>query len=169
MDLIKAPEFWTSLAFILVILISSRPLSKALKAWGKRKADSIQNRFTEAKKLVAQAEKLKKQYESAYGRRSSERQKLMHEAEIEIRFLEADSLAQSSDRMKRKSKEVEMRLKMIAEHGRQGIKHQILEHVVRKTKKLLADGKNNNLEDESVGDLTERICKSLNSFESSLK
>ena len=111
MALIETPEFWSALAFILVVLFATDPLERALKAWGRRKAEAIQSQFDEAKKLVEQAEKLKQQYETAYARRGLERQKLMREAETEIRFLETEILSQSADQIGRKTQEVEMRLK----------------------------------------------------------
>ena len=167
MEFIETPEFWSTLAFLIIVLMSVRPLKRALKSWGKQQADGVRKQFDEAKNLVEQAEKLKQQYESAYVRRSSERQKLMREAETEIRFLEADALEHSSDQMRRKNQEVEMRLKMIAEHGRQDIKRKMLDRVVGKTEKMLAaqaDGS-----DENTEYLTDRVCQALDSFEGILK
>ena len=169
MGFIETPEFWSALAFILVILIAERPLGRALKSWGKRQADSIQNQFDEAQKLVDQAKKLKEQYEKAYTLRGGARQKLMREAETEIRFLETDAMEQSSDRIRRKSQEVEMRLKMIAEHGCHDIKHQMLKRVVQKTKKILVNERDNNPQNENAENLTEDVCRILASFENIVK
>ena len=167
MALIETPEFWSALAFILVVLFATDPLERALKAWGKRKAEAVQSQFDEAKKLVEQAEKLKQQYETAYARRGLERQKLMREAETEIRFLETEILSQSADQIGRKTQEVEMRLKMIAEHGRQDVKRKMLTQVIQKAEKLLINGKYQ--AKENPENLTDQVCQALDTFETVLK
>ena len=164
MEFIKTPEFWLALAFVLVLLIAGRPLKRGLEKWGSEKAKAIQKQFDEAQQLKEHAEKLKEQYQKAYTQRSSARQKLMHEAEVESRFLETELLGQSSDRLKRKKQEVEMRLKMIAEHGRQNVKRQMLNRVIQKTEKLLMRQQGGQSDD-----LVDQVCQALDSFENVLK
>ena len=168
MAFLETPEFWSAFAFILVVLVVGRPLRRALSAWGERKAKAIQDQIDEAQKLVKQAEKLKEQYRMAYARRSSERQKLMREADTEIRFLETELSDQSSDRVRRKSQEVEMRLKMIAEHGRQDVKKRMVTRVINKTEKLLENREEYTSENENMNDLVENACRALDTFKSAL-
>ncbi|MBR6411693.1 MAG: hypothetical protein IKS41_00845 [Alphaproteobacteria bacterium] len=168
MTFFETPEFWIAFAFVLVVLVAARPLMRALNAWGEKKAQAIQNQIEEAQKLADQAKKLKEQYEAAYARRSAERQKLMREAETEIRFLETEILDQSSDRVQRKNQEVEMRLKMIAEHGRQDVKQRMLSRVIRKTEQLLTEQLGHQSKNENQDDLVENTCRALDSFESAL-
>jgi len=169
MGLIETPEFWSAFAFIVVILLAEKPLRRALDTWGKQRAKNIQNQIDEAQKLLDQAQKLRDQYEQAYTRRGLERQKLVREAETEIRFLETEALEQSSDRMRRKNQEVDMRLQMIAEHGRHDIKHQILERVVHKAEKLLVIKRDTDTPKADTDRLTDDVCGALDSFETVLK
>ena len=156
MEFFETPEFWSAVAFFCVVLVVVTPLSRALNAWGKRRAGEVQNQFDEAQKLVDQAQKLKDQYQAAYAGRGGTRQKLMREADVEIRFLETELLSQSADQMRRKTQEVEMRLKMIAEHGRQDVKRKMLKKIVQKTGKLLL-----RKTDENGDALVERLCGAL--------
>ena len=152
MEFFETPEFWSATAFFLVVLVVVGPASRALESWGKRRAETVQSRFDEAQKLVDQAKQLKEQYQVSYAGRNAERQKLMREADVEIRFLETELLGQSADQMRRKTQEVEMRLKMIAEHGRQDVKRKMLKKVVQKTEKLFKKKPKENL-NASVGRL----------------
>jgi len=163
MTLFQSAEFWVGLAFVMVLCLALYPLCKWLSAWGEKQANLVRNRLDEANALKVKAEKLAKQYEQAYQKRTQERQHLIQEADKEIQFLKTDALQQSHDRMQRKQQEVAIRLKMIEENGRQDIKRKMLKQVVNKTKTLLKANRNALADNPET--LTDQVCQALDEYQ----
>lgn len=141
--LLQSPEFWTSLAFIIVVGIALRPVSRGLNRWAERQAAQIKQHQQEAQDILKKAEELKQQYEKSYRHRAAERQKIMKIADEEIIALTEETEQRIRDHQIRKKQEVELRLKMMAENGTQDIKRQMLTRVVRQTTALLEEKRDN--------------------------
>ncbi len=124
-------EFWSSVAFVIVVAVALRPVGRYLNRWTKRQDAQITAELEQAKNLRAQAEELKDEYQKAFQNRWKERAKLMREADREIEDLRAETESKTHDRILHKRQEVALRLKVIEENGRQEVKNQMLSKVVR--------------------------------------
>jgi len=167
--ILQAPEFWTSLAFVLVVTVSVRPVMRFLDKWAAGKAEEIRKRQQAAKDVLKKAEELKKQYEKTYQNRQAEQRQSLEAAENEITFLENETLQVASDRMARKNQEIELRLKMIEENGRQGIKSKMLTRVVSDTKNKLIVMRDSEKIIENTDDLLKQAFDALDMYEPALK
>ena len=164
MHFIQSPEFWSSSAFVLLVAVMARPAKRLLKKWGQKQASAVRKQQAEAAEVLKKAEALEAQYKSLYQKRNQERRKVMREAEQEIQFLEQDLLKQTNDRIARKNQEVDLRLKRIAENGRQDIKRKMLSRLVKQTENQLA-----RTENEDMDDLIRKACEALENFAPALK
>lgn len=141
MTVISSPEFWISFAFLLVVGIFSVPLFRGLNKWTEKQVALIQQEQDEAKEILKKAEEIKKKYEKAYLKRFVEKQKMFQEAESEIAVLDEEAQLMLQDKMNRKKQELELRLKMIEENGRQDIKGKMLEQILMDTRYRLKNHK----------------------------
>jgi len=164
MHFIQSPEFWSSSAFVLLVAVMARPAKRLLKKWGQKQASAVRKQQAEAAEVLKKAEVLEAQYKSLYQKRNQERRKVMREAEQEIQFLEQDLLKQTNDRIARKNQEVDLRLKRIAENGRQDIKRKMLSRLVKQAENQLAKTEN-----EDMDDLIRKACEALENFAPALK
>ena len=168
-EILSAPEFWTSLAFVIVVLVLARPAAKYLNRWAGKKADDIRKRQQDAKDVLKKAENLKKQYEKAYQNRHAEQHQSLEEAENEIQFLKNEADQMAADRMARKNQEIELRLKMIEENGRQDIKSKMLARVVSNTKNKLTAMRDSDKIIENTDDLVKQAFDALDGVAKALK
>jgi len=164
MNFIQSPEFWSSSAFVLLVLIMLKPAGRLLKKWGQKQADQIRRRQEEAEGVLKKAGEMRAQYKDLYQKRNQEHRKIMRQADREIQFLEQDLLKQTNERIARKNQEVDLRLKRIAENGRQDIKRKMLSYVVKQTENRLAE-----IKDENTDVLVEQACSALEKYASVLK
>ena len=164
MKMIQSPEFWSALAFGIVVFAVIKPGCRFLKKWGQKQADAILRQQKEAEDVLQKAKKLCAQYKTVYQNRGSERQKIMREAEKEIQFLEKEAVHQTEDRMTRKKQEVDLRLKMIAENGEQDIKRKMLSQLVKQTEIQLRSG-----QAEDTDELVKEACAALDRYEPALR
>lgn len=134
MTIFSSPEFWVSFAFILVVMIFVHPLFRSLSRWTEKQADFIRQEQKEAKDILKKAEEIKKKYEKAYLNRFTEKQKMLQEAEREIAVLDEETHLMTLDKINRKKQELDLRLKMIEENGRQDIKSKMLSQILSDTR-----------------------------------
>ncbi|MBQ7413092.1 MAG: hypothetical protein IJV07_02310 [Alphaproteobacteria bacterium] len=147
--ILQSPEFWTAMAFIFVVGMASRPVLRGLNHWAERQAQKIRSHQEEAEAVLKKAKDLKQTYEKNYRHRFVERQRIMRAADDEIAALTAQTEQRMRDRQIRKKQEVELRLKMMAENGRQDIKRQMLNRVIRQTANLLEERRDHSTEQSS--------------------
>ena len=164
MKVIQSPEFWTSLAFVVVAFMMIKPGYRFLKKWGQKKADIIIRQQKEAQDILQKAKALETQYKTVFQHRTAERKKALRDAEKEIRFLKDEALGQTEDRIKRKKREVELRLKMIAENGEQDIKRRMLSKLVKQTESLLQEK-----QEEDTQKIIEKACLALDRYGPALR
>ena len=136
-DILSSSEFWTGFAFVLVVGLFMRPLLRGMSKWTDKRVNLIQKEQNEAREVLKKAEEMKKKYEKAYLNRFSEKQQMMQEADNEISALDEETHILTTDRINHKKQEIELRLKMIEENGRQDIKTKMLNQILSDTRRYL--------------------------------
>lgn len=136
-DILSSAEFWSGFAFILVVGMFIRPLLRGLNKWTEKQVALIRQEQNTARDVLKKAEEMKKKYEKAYQNRFIEKQKLMREADNEIILLDEETHQLTTDRINHKKQEIELRLKMIEENGRQDIKSKLLTQILTDTRRHL--------------------------------
>ena len=136
-EFFSSPEFWNGFAFLIVIAVFVRPFLRAVKRWTERKVTLMRQEQTAAKDVLLKAGEIKEKYEKAYANRFAEKRRLMQEADNEIAVLDEEMYLLTTDRINRKKQEVDLRLKMIEENGRQDIKRKMLNQILEDTRRRL--------------------------------
>jgi len=137
--MISHPEFWTSLAFVLIVVLALRPVGRFLKRWTIQEDNKIQQARDEVEALCQKAETLKGEYEKAYLERFNTKAEKMKEAEAEIELLKKEVAQESEEKMDHTNQEMALRLKMIEENGLWNLKKQLVNQVVLETQKKLSE------------------------------
>ena len=156
------PEFWTAIAFVGVLIILMRPLRRVLRTWTEKQAGILRQRQQEAEDVLKKAQELHQTYETGYRGRMAERQKMMLEADSEIAALEENARRETAERITRRRQEVAVRLKTMADNGRQNLQQQMLDAVVAETKKQLEE--RSQVGTENMDDTVNRACQMLETY-----
>jgi len=167
--LLQSPEFWTSFAFLIVVVFALKPVARFLDRWGQKKAEQIQTEQQTARELLEKAKTLKNRYETAYRNRQAEREKLLAEADQEIMVLETETQHHLDERIAHKTQEITLRLKMIEENGRQDIKGKMLNRILTDTRSRLETLRDEGKTDADISDLLKHAFQSLDAYKNALK
>ena len=125
-QIFENPEFWSAIAFVLVVLVALRPVARFLNKWTDKQGTIIINRQNEAITVLNKAKKLKQEYEKLYQQRWLKHKQMLEQADTEIALLKEEIKQNTCDKISRKNQEITVRLKTIEENGYQNIKNKIL-------------------------------------------
>lgn len=103
-------EFWVAAAFVLTIIILSRPIFKVAKKMILQNIDNIRNQIDDAEKLQNDAEKLLSSYERKFRNVNEEADNILKKAQTEIEYFRKASLSQLEKDMAQKEKDVSEKL-----------------------------------------------------------
>lgn len=135
LTIISSPEFWISFAFVAVILMAFRPIGRYLRAWGKRRADSIQQSLDDAKNLRAKAEALLAEYEQKTKHKDRERAGIMKRAQREAARLQKEMAEKLTERLEKQEEDMASRLRLVREQGQRELKDKMLGMLMTQTYK----------------------------------
>ena len=99
-------EFWVAVAFVLTIILLSRPIYKAVKGMIINNIDNIRNEIDEAAKLQEDAEKMLSSYERKFRNVKKEANDILKKSQTEIDYLRKASMTQLEQEMKQKEKDM---------------------------------------------------------------
>ena len=99
-------EFWVAMAFVLTILLLSRPIYKAVKSLMIKNIDNIRNRIDEAAQLQTDAEKLVASYERKFRNVKKEADAILKKSQNEIEYIRKASISRMEQEMAQKEKDV---------------------------------------------------------------
>ena len=166
---LQSAEFWTGVAFCGVFLGMLWPLGRYLKRWGLFQADRVLAEQRAADQVLAEAEALKTQYESAYQKRQAERQKMILEAEADIAFLATEAQKRLADRKMRQTQEVQLRLKIIEENGHRDIQRKLVEHLMTTVNQRFRQRQAAGSIVENPDELVTHACHTLDAWADALR
>ncbi len=159
--ILQNPEFWVSLAFVLVVLIAFRPLGHYLSSWGQKRAKHIEEDIQHAQALEEEAAQLLASYRKKERRKNKERAEILASAGQEIDFLWREAEQKITDQRTHKKQEAEHRLKMLQEQGHQEIKNKILMSVLQKTEQKILTHQQNGTMTENMDHTIDMLCHML--------
>ena len=163
MAILESAEFWSSCAFLILCVVLYRPTQRYLKGWTKRQADKIRAAQQEADDVLEKAKKLHQSYGEAYQNRMAERHQMMVEADGEIEALDKETKREAEERMARRRKEVDFRLKTMTDQGHQNIKQQLVSDIMQKAQHQLEEERDLGGSDDPNA-LVQRACETLEKY-----
>ena len=103
-------EFWVAAAFVITVLLLSRPIYKAVKTLITKRIDGIRQRLDDAEKLQTDAEKLLASYERKFRNAKKEADNILKKSQTEIDYLRKATLSRMEQDMAQKEKDVAEKL-----------------------------------------------------------
>lgn len=104
-------EFWVAAAFVLTIILLSRPIYKAVKGMITQRIEYIRKRLESAEQLQIDAENLLASYERKFRNIDKEAQNILKKSQKEIDYIKKSSLSHMEQEMAIKEKDTLDKLK----------------------------------------------------------
>ncbi len=164
MHAVKGPEFWMSVAFVLLVAVSFSPVRKFLIAWGAKRAQTVTNEIHHAAQLRAEAEELLAQYEGHTKNRALEKDALIAEGEQTVRAMKEEMEYNLNARIEQKRKDTADKIDLMHKTVQQNMKKDILAKVVQKTTDMLKEAPS-----ETSADLDVALERAYASLEEQLR
>lgn len=114
-------EFWVAAAFVLTILLLSRPIYKALNGMISKRIEYISRRLENAAQVQDDAEKLLASYEHKFRNVDKEAEAILKKSQNEIEYLRKASLSRLEQDMAQKEKETAEKLQNAKDKAAQEI------------------------------------------------
>ena len=125
-EIIRTESFWKSITFVLVILLTSTPLSIFLLRAMKERSEQIRSHIKEALKLRDEARNLLEEYKEKDKGKDIERQDILEKARKNAENLKQEAESQLKKRQEMKEQEILDRVKMIKKNGLKELKDAVL-------------------------------------------
>lgn len=150
----EGPEFWVAVAFIMVVVLLSRPIGKLVHKMLSKRIETITNRIDEASRLKDDAQKLLVEYEKKYKKADEEAQAILDKSKKEIEYIKDESMKKLEREMAIKEKEAHMRINASQLKASQEISNLTAEMTINAVKiaitKSLTDKSQDKLIDNSI-------------------
>ncbi len=89
----QSAEFWVAMAFVVTVLLLSRPIYKAISALTGKYIDTIRNQIDSAEQLQEDAEKLLASYEKKFRNVNKEAESILKKSQNEIDYIRKATLS----------------------------------------------------------------------------
>ncbi len=143
MHIVSGPEFWLSVSFFAVLLLSVRPLSRYLKNWGAVRRAQIQSEIDETALLRQKAEDLLAEYREKTRNKSKERAAILKRAREEAAYLKTEANQKLQERLQKQDADLAVRLSLMKEQEQRDLKDKMLKNVMTQTTHLLTGSTRN--------------------------
>lgn len=130
-------EFWVGMAFILSIVVLSKPAYRFLKSAMRGKIESVKNQIADAEKLRDDAQELLAQYERKFAATESEVAEILKQAEKNIANQKKNDLATLKENTAVKEKEIKRRILSSTENAMAEINQSVARSSVEVAKKAI--------------------------------
>lgn len=159
--MLNDPEFWMSIAFVLVVVVSTYPLVRFVLKWAKKEADIVESRLKEASDVRKKAWNLLNQYQNDTKSQPLLRRRAMAEADEEIAALQLETDQNTNDVILHKKQETALHLKMIEENSHQNIQNKMVQHILTLTERNIAEQRDAGKVVENMDRAVEDMCQAL--------
>ncbi len=106
----QGAEFWVAAAFVLVVILLARPISKIIMKMINNNITNIQERIQESVDLQSEAQKLLASYERKFKNVNEEVEAIIKRSQNEIDYIRKAELSKLEQEMKQREDEVDERL-----------------------------------------------------------
>lgn len=159
--MLKSPEFWMAMSFVILAVFIARPLCFGLNRWGKKRAEAIQNKLDEAQQLHQQATELVKKYELEIKKHPQQYEEMIEQAEYEIQILKQDFKQKNDEKKRLRKRIMDFRLQTIQCNGIKKIEDEMVQQIVVKTQEKLAKQMTETDVSHSIDQSLKRIVDTL--------
>lgn len=161
MELLQEPEVWVATAFVIFLVLASKPILRALAKALDDRAAKIRADLAEAEKLRGEAERLLSDYQRRQREAMKEADAILAHAKAEAERIRRDAAATIEAALKRRERQA---LEQIAQAEAQAVaevRNQAIDLAVLGAQKALAAGldptRASGLVDQSLAELERRL------------
>lgn len=154
----QSAEFWVAAAFVLVVILLARPISKIIMKMINDNIADIKERIQESVNLQSEAQKLLASYERKFQNVNEEADTILKRSQNEIDYMRKAALSKLEQEMKQREAEVEERLQAAKDKASSEISQFAGSLSIKAVKKALHDSL-------TAKDLSKLIDTSLQNLE----
>ena len=151
------PEFWVGMAFVLVVVVLAKPISKFVKNALTKRKENIIAKINEAEKLRDDAQELLAQYERKFLHAKDEAKEILDNSTEEIKNLTEYELQKMEKELVVKQKEVEALIDATIEKTKNEINELACEKSVNIVKTFVA----RNIDEKQHSKLIDNSIKNI--------
>ena len=155
------PEFWVGTAFVLVVVLLARPVSRMVKSMLEKRIDGIARRINDAQKLRDDAQKLWVEYEKKFLNAPNEAYDILKKSENEMEQLKNERIRKLEEEIKVRETDAQNRIATAEQEAVREIRVRSSELSIRAVKKILSE----KLDDAAQDQLIDRSIELLKKAE----
>ena len=153
----KGAEFWVAVAFVVTVLLLSRPIYKVVKAMINKNIDNIKSKIDNAAQLQEDAEKLLASYERKFRNAKKEADAILKKSQNEIDYFRKASISRMEQEMAQKEKDMADKLQTAKDSAMQEIASAAGSLSIKAVRELLQ----NKLDSKDIDKLIDNSIKKL--------
>ena len=155
------PETWIAITWLIVVLLLSRPVYRAITKGLDARRDKIKERLSEAERLRDEAQEVLATYQKKQREAMKEAADIVAQAKAEADRLAKQAAADLDELVKRREQQALDRISSAEAEAMREVRNKAVEIAVAATGKLIADtmpaDKANELIDAAIKDLPNRL------------
>lgn len=155
------PSFWVGLAFLLVVALVFKPISKAVSATLDGRAAKIREQIEEARKLREDAQAVLAGYQSKQRDAMAEAEKIIAQAKAEAARMKTEAEADLARALERREEQALERISQSEAQALEQVRSTAVDVALSAAETLirenLDDGKKRALTDQAIGELQSRF------------
>lgn len=153
------PEFWVGVAFVLVVILLARPVSRMVRTMLEKRIDGIARRINDAQKLKDDAQKLWIEYEKKFLNAPNEAYEILKKSENEMEQLKDERIRRLEEEIKARENDAQNRIATAEQEAVREIRICGSELSIRAVKKILAEKLDETAQDQLIDRSIELLKK----------
>ena len=153
-------EFWVGFAFILVLIVIYKPLSKAINKLISNRINRIKQEFIDAENLKLDAQKNYANYERKILNIEKEVENIISEQQLFIKETTEQKIKELNTRLKQKEKEIEGKIELTYIQ----LKKQINILIAKKSSKMIKETLKSKLTKNDYNNLIDKSISNINNM-----
>ena len=153
------PEFWVGVAFVLVVILLARPVSRMVRTMLEKRIDGIARRINDAQKLKDDAQKLWVEYEKKFLNAPNEAYEILKKSENEMEQLKDERIRRLEEEIKARENDAQNRIATAEQEAVREIRICGSELSIRAVKKILAEKLDETAQDQLIDRSIELLKK----------
>ena len=150
------PEFWVGVAFVLVVILLARPVSRMVRTMLEKRIDGIARRINE---LKDDAQKLWVEYEKKFLNAPNEAYEILKKSENEMEQLKDERIRRLEEEIKARENDAQNRIATAEQEAVREIRICGSELSIRAVKKILAEKLDETAQDQLIDRSIELLKK----------
>ena len=153
------PEFWVGVAFVLVVILLARPVSRMVRTMLEKQIDGIARQINDAQKLKDDAQKLWVEYEKKFLNAPNEAYEILKKSENEMEQLKDERIRRLEEEIKARENDAQNRIATAEQEAVREIRICGSELSIRAVKKILAEKLDETAQDQLIDRSIELLKK----------